>query len=80
MKYSSDEDEVYKYSVNDVMYCFRYQNPTTRNEGRTFSGVAIAWKDGDKDHTFTVPFFVKSEEIDQCHARICQGIEEHVNK
>lgn len=73
-----DSAEIYKTEVNGETYCFRYPDPQTRNSGKTFSGVAVAWKK-DTDDRFTVPFFVTAEEIDRTYFKIIEGIEEHVN-
>ena len=78
MKYYNIE-EVYETVINGVTYCFRYENPTTRNNGKSFSGVAQAWKK-DVDTYFTVPYYVKSENIDMIPSEIAKGIKEIVEK
>jgi len=74
-----DSDEIYETEINGEVYCFQYTNPDTRNGGRTFSGVATAWKRGTDDR-FTVPYFVTGEDIDRTYFKIIEGIERIVNK
>ena len=73
-----DSAEIYETEINGETYCFRYPDPQTRNGGRTFSGVAVAWKKGSDD-SFTVPFYVKADEIDRTYFKIIEGISAHVN-
>ena len=78
MKYK-EIDKPFETEVNGEVFCFRYENPVTRNNGRTYSGVAVAWKKGT-DKQFTVPYFVDGENISQCYSKIIEGIKEYVNK
>ena len=72
-------EKPFETEVNGEIYCFRFENPVTRNGGRTFSGVAVAWKKGTDDQ-FTVPFYVDGENISQSYSKIIEGIREIVNK
>lgn len=78
MKHNETE-KPYETEVNGDTYCFLYENPVTRNGGRTYSGVAVAWKKGT-DAQFTVPFYVDGENISQSYAKIIEGIKEHISK
>lgn len=73
-----DYDEVYETEVNGEKYCFRYVNPTTRDGGISFSGVADVWKKGTTNQ-FLVPYYVKADEIDTVYFKIIEGIEKFVN-
>ena len=75
----NDAVEVYETEINGTTYCFRYPDPSTWNNGKSFHGVATAWKKGDEDY-FTVPYFVKADDIDQVYFKIIEGIEEHLRK
>lgn len=73
-----DSDEIYETEVNGEVYCFRYPDPVTRNGGKSFSGVATAWKK-DSNKQFTVPYYVKADDIDTVYFKIIEGIEKIVN-
>ena len=72
-------EKPYEINIDGTVYCFQYENPVTRNGGKTFSGVAVAWKK-DTDDKFTVPYGVESENIDQCYEKIIEGIKAKVRK
>jgi hypothetical protein len=74
-----DSAEIYEVKINGTTYCFQYPDPSTWNSGKTFYGVATVWEKGTKD-SFTVPYYVKADDIDQVHFRIIKGIEEHLKK
>ena len=66
MRQSDDASTIYECVLNNgEEYSFRYPDPETRNGGKTFSGVAVVWKLAEPEKTFTVPFFVKADEIDR---------------
>lgn len=70
---------IYHTFVGGVKYSFSYPPPVTRDNGKTYSEVATAWEDGT-DERFTVPFFVKGDELWKVHEKITEGIEEQKKK
>lgn len=69
--------EIYETDINGTIFCFRYSDPETWNEGKSYHGVATVWEKGTEEH-FTVPFYVKADDIDQVYFKIIEGIEKHL--
>jgi hypothetical protein len=78
MKFYDYTKDVFPCWIGDDTYYFYYPDPDTRNGGRTFSGVATAWKENDEANKFLVPYFVKGDEIDLTQDAIRKGIERYV--
>lgn len=64
--------------VADKKYCYIYPDPKFNENGKTYSGVAQAWLDGDREHYFLVPFCTKYDEIYETIPKIEEGIRKHV--
>ena len=75
----SDATTVYEIEIKGITYCFRYFDPTTRDGGKSFDGVATAWKKGNEGY-FTVPFHVKADDVDKVYFKIIEGIEKHLSE
>ena len=75
-----DEMEKYYCWVNGKEYVYTFSDPKFNENGKTYSGVAIVQEKSDLGKSFTVPFFLKYDEICICTQKISATIEMYIKE
>ena len=74
MKKTNEPENVNSCYVGKEKFCFTIPDLSTKNDGKSYSGHANVWREGERANTFVIPVYVGGEDIDLIHEKIILGI------